>query len=43
LINFGWTIDEYEEADYYRLGEIMAAKEQQDRAVDPMSFLTGRR
>ncbi len=39
LINLGWTIDEYEDADYYRLNEILSAKEPQDRVVDPMSFL----
>jgi hypothetical protein len=39
LLNLGWTIDEYENADYYRLNEILSAKEPQDRVVDPMSFL----
>jgi hypothetical protein len=39
LINFGWTLDEYEDADYYRLNEVLAAKEVKDRAVDPMAFI----
>lgn len=39
LINFGWTLDEYEDADYYRLNEVLAAKEAKDRAVDPMAFI----
>ena len=39
LINFGWTLDEYESADYYRLNEVLAAKEAKDRVVDPMAFI----
>ena len=39
LINLGWTLDEYEDADYYRLNEVLAAKEAKDRAVDPMAFI----
>jgi len=39
IINFGWTIDDYENADYYSLLEILNAKEMKDRAVDPMSLL----
>lgn len=34
LLNFGWTIEQYEDADFYRLNEIMLAKEKKDRVVD---------
>jgi hypothetical protein len=39
LINFGWTIDECNDTDYYELMSIMSAKEAEDRVVDPLSLL----
>ncbi|QBX16211.1 hypothetical protein Javan237_0013 [Streptococcus phage Javan237] len=39
MINFGWTIEEYNNADYYDFMEILSAKEVKDRVVDPMSLL----
>lgn len=43
MIQFHWTIDQYENADYYRLGEVMSAKARDDRAIDPLQFVRGRR
>lgn len=44
LMNFGWTLDDYENADFFRLMEVMTAKEVEDRPVDPMTLLgIGRR
>ncbi|WP_431462447.1 hypothetical protein [Streptococcus uberis] len=39
ILNFGWTIDDYENADYYKLLEVLNAKEAKDRVVDPMLLL----
>ncbi|MCS4488375.1 hypothetical protein [Streptococcus sciuri] len=39
LMTFGWTLEEYENADYFRLMEVMTAKEAKDRPVDPLTFL----
>lgn len=34
-----WTAKEYDEADYYRLNEILSAKEINERIVDPLTLL----
>lgn len=41
LLNFGWTIDEIDEADYFELLDIMSAKDEEDQEVDPMTLLKG--
>lgn len=41
LLNFGWTIDEIDEADYFELLDIMSAKDEEDQEVDPMSLVKG--
>ena len=38
---FGWSIETFDNADYYRFNQIMAAKEQKERAVDPLSASMG--
>lgn len=35
LLNLHWSIQAYEDEDFYRLNEILAAKEPEDRLVDP--------
>jgi hypothetical protein len=39
LIFLHWNLDDYEEADYYRLNEVLSAKEEKDRPIDPLSLL----
>ncbi|EHJ57176.1 hypothetical protein Javan648_0013 [Streptococcus phage Javan648] len=39
MINFGWTLDEYNNTDYYELLTILKAKEVDERESDPMSLL----
>lgn len=41
ISNFGWSIDTFDETDYYRMSEVMSAKGQNNRAVDPLSALVG--
>ena len=43
LIKLNWTIGQYENADYYRLGEVMSAKARDERAIEPLQFVRGRR
>lgn len=35
LVNLHYTPEEFDEQDYYRLMEIMGARQQKDRPVDP--------
>lgn len=35
----GWTMGQYEDADFYRLNEILSSKEPEQRVVDPSSLL----
>ncbi|WP_268871773.1 hypothetical protein [Paucilactobacillus oligofermentans] len=39
LINLHWPMEAFEKADYFRFHEVLAAKEKEDRLVDPMSLL----
>ncbi|BAP85954.1 hypothetical protein LOOC260_114180 [Paucilactobacillus hokkaidonensis JCM 18461] len=41
LLNMHWTLDQYEQADYFALNEILSAKDKKDRVVDPMSLIGG--
>lgn len=34
-----WSVQEYDDADYYRLREILNAKEPNDREVDPRELV----
>lgn len=38
---FGWSIETFDNADYYRFNEIMAAKDKDERAVDPLTAIMG--
>ncbi|PWT40935.1 hypothetical protein DKZ34_04475 [Limosilactobacillus reuteri] len=38
---FGWSIETFDNADYYRFNQIMAAKEKKERAVDPLTAISG--
>jgi len=41
ILNWHWTMEQYEEADYYRMFEILNAKEEKERDVDPIDFFMG--
>ena len=39
IVNLHWDLDTYDEADYFELNDILAAKEPKDREVDPLSLI----
>jgi hypothetical protein len=39
LLNLHWSIEQFDEANFYRLNEILAAKEPEERPVDPLTLL----
>ncbi|WKF86026.1 hypothetical protein [Lacticaseibacillus pantheris] len=39
LTNLHWTPDQFDDADYFRVMEILAARPAKDRPVDPMQFV----
>ena len=39
LMNLHWTLDDYENADFYKLQRVLNAKEEKDREIDPLSLL----
>jgi hypothetical protein len=39
LTNLHWTLEQYEDADYFRLNEVLSAKEEEDMPVDPLSLI----
>lgn len=41
ISQFGWSIDTFENTDYYRMNEIMSAKDTSERPVDPLSAMMG--
>lgn len=41
MLNFGWTLEEYDNADHFELLEVLNAKEEKDRKVDPMTLVKG--
>ncbi|MCT3189196.1 hypothetical protein EFO75_07510 [Limosilactobacillus reuteri] len=38
---FGWSIETFDNADYYRYNEIMKAKEHKERPADPLAAIAG--
>lgn len=38
---FGWSIETFDNADYYRYNEIMKAKEHKERPADPLTAIAG--
>lgn len=39
LINLHWTPDQFDDSDYFRVMDILAARPAKDRPVDPMQFI----
>lgn len=39
LLNLHWTLEQYDNADFYDLQRVLNAKEEKDRTVDPLSLL----
>lgn len=35
---FGWTLEQYDETDFFELNEVMASKERDERVQDPLSI-----
>lgn len=39
LMNMHWTADQFDDTDYYRLMQIVGAKDPKDREVDPLALM----
>lgn len=39
LVNLHWTLDQYENADFYDLQRVLGAKDKDNRVVDPLSLI----
>ncbi|WP_164848069.1 hypothetical protein [Lacticaseibacillus hulanensis] len=35
LTQLHWTVDDFDKTDYYRLMQILGAREKEDRPIDP--------
>jgi hypothetical protein len=40
LIQLHWGTDQYESEDFFRMGEVLAARKPEDRPQDPLDFLS---
>ncbi len=40
-MNLHWSIEQFDNADYYELSRILQAKERSERAVDPLTSILG--
>lgn len=39
LLNLHWTLEQYDNADFYDLQRVLNAKEEKDREVNPLDLL----
>lgn len=43
LMNLHWSLDQFYDTDYFELMEVLNAKEEKDRLVDPLSLFKGQK
>ena len=41
ITNLHWSIEQFDNADYYELSRILQAKERSERPVDPITSIIG--
>lgn len=39
MLNLHWSLDDAENADYFRLQEVLAARDEEERPVDPLAMV----
>ena len=43
MLNLHWSLNEVENTDYFRLQEVLAARDEEERPVDPLAMVNNLR